>query len=182
MPHARNEAPHQVDEMTDIRVAVLVASDSGSAGERADRSGKLIEELVADQGWTVAEKIITPDDRAVIAAQLRSWADSDSIALIVTTGGTGVGPRDVTPEATLDVLDRIVPGMAEQMRAQTVSQTPMAMTSRQVVGIRGQTLIINLPGSPNAVRECLDVLMPVLPHTLEVLLKARTDEHPSRSE
>ena len=166
--------------MTDIRVAVLVASDSGAAGDRADRSGKLIEELVASAGWTVAEKIITPDDRAAIAAQLSGWSDSGNLALIITTGGTGVGPRDVTPEATLDVLDLVVPGMAEQMRAQTVAKTPMAMTSRQVVGIRGRTLIINLPGSPNAVQECLDVLMPVLPHLLEVLTQPRTDEHPTQ--
>ena len=166
--------------MTDIRVAVLVASDSGAAGDRADRSGKLIEELVTVVGWTVAEKTITPDDRAIIAAQLRDWADNGEIALIVTTGGTGVGPRDVTPEATIDVVDRLVPGMAEQMRAQTVAKTPMAMTSRQVVGIRGSTLIINLPGSPNAVQECLDVLMPVLPHLLEVLTQPRTDQHPTR--
>ncbi len=166
--------------MSDIRVAVLVASDSGAAGDRADRSGKLIEELVTAAGWTASEKTITPDDRAVIAAQLRSWADSGDLSLIVTTGGTGVGPRDVTPEATLDVVDRLVPGMAEQMRAQTVTQTPMAMTSRQVVGIRGQTLIVNLPGSPKAVQECLDVLMPVLPHVLEVLSQPRTDEHPTQ--
>ena len=166
--------------MTDIRVAVLVASDSGAAGDRADRSGKLIEELVTVVGWIVAEKTITPDDRAIIAAQLRDWADNGEIALIVTTGGTGVGPRDVTPEATTDVVDRLVPGMAEQMRAQTVAKTPMAMTSRQVVGIRGSTLIVNLPGSPNAVQECLDVLMPVLPHLLEVLTQPRTDEHPTR--
>ncbi len=166
--------------MSDIRVAVLVASDSSAAGDRADRSGKLIEDLVTAAGWIVSEKTVTPDDRAVIAAQLRSWADGDDVALIVTTGGTGVGPRDVTPEATLDVVDRLVPGMAEQMRAQTVAQTPMAMTSRQVVGIRGQTLIVNLPGSPKAVQECLDVLMPVLPHVLEVLGQPRTDEHPTQ--
>ena len=140
----------------------------------------MIEELVTVVGWIVAEKTITPDDRAIIAAQLRDWADNGEIALIVTTGGTGVGPRDVTPEATTDVVDRLVPGMAEQMRAQTVAKTPMAMTSRQVVGIRGSTLIINLPGSPNAVQECLDVLMPVLPHLLEVLTQPRTDEHPTR--
>ena len=166
--------------MSDIRVAVLVASDSGAAGDRADRSGKLIEELVTAAGWVASEKVITPDDRAVIAAQLSSWADSGDIELIVTTGGTGVGPRDVTPEATLDVVDRLVPGMAEQMRAQTVSQTAMAMTSRQVVGIRGQTLIVNFPGSPKAVQECMDVLMPVLPHVLEVLAQPRTDEHPTQ--
>ncbi len=165
--------------MSDIRVAVLVASDSGAAGDRADRSGKLIEELVTATGWTVTEKAITPDDRAVIAAQLRSWADGGDVALIVTTGGTGVGPRDVTPEATLDVVDRLVPGMAEQMRIQTFDKTPMAMISRQVVGMRGQTLIVNLPGSPKAVQECFDVLMPVLPHVIEVLIQPRTDEHPT---
>ena len=165
---------------TEMRAAVLVASDSGAAGERADRSGKLIEELIIAQGWDVSEKAVTPDDRDVIAAQIRAWADSGEVALIVTTGGTGVGPRDVTPEATLDVVDRLVPGMAEQMRAQTVAKTPMAMTSRQVVGIRGQTLIVNLPGSPKAVQECLDILMPVLPHVLEVLTQPRTDEHPTQ--
>ncbi len=166
--------------MNDIRVAVLVASDSGAAGERADRSGKLIEELVTAAGWTASEKVITPDDRAVIAAQLRSWADAETIPLVITTGGTGVGPRDVTPEATLDVVDRLVPGIAEQMRAQTFAKTPMAMASRQVVGIRGATLIINLPGSPKAVQECLDVVMPILPHLLEVLTQPRTDEHPTQ--
>ena len=166
--------------MNDIRVAVLVASDSGAAGERADRSGKLIEELVTAAGWTTSEKVITPDDRAVIAAQLRSWADGETVPLVITTGGTGVGPRDVTPEATLDVVDRLVPGIAEQMRAQTFAKTPMAMASRQVVGIRGATLIINLPGSPKAVQECLDVVMPILPHLLEVLTQPRTDEHPTQ--
>ena len=164
---------------TEIRVAVLVASDSGAVGERADRSGKLIEEIVVEAGWTVSEKVITPDDRETISTQLRTWADVGQIALIVTTGGTGVGPRDITPEATLDVVDRLVPGMAEQMRAQTFSKTPMAMASRQVVGIRGQTLIINLPGSPKAVQECLDIVMPILPHVLEVLIQPRTDEHPT---
>ena len=164
--------------MTEITVAILVASDSGAAGERADRSGKLIEELAAAAGWIVSETAIVPDDRAVIAEQLRAWADGEAVPLVITTGGTGVGPRDMTPEATLDVVDRLVPGIAEQMRAQTFAKTPMAMASRQVVGIRGATLIINLPGSPKAVQECLDVVMPILPHLLEVLTQPRTDEHP----
>ncbi len=166
--------------MTEITVAILVASDSGAAGERADRSGKLIEEIAAAESWTVSEKAIVPDDRAVIAEQLRAWADGETVSLVITTGGTGVGPRDVTPEATLDVVDRLVPGIAEQMRAQTFAKTPMAMASRQVVGIRGATLIINLPGSPKAVQECLDVVMPILPHLLEVLTQPRADEHPTQ--
>ncbi len=167
--------------MSEFRVAILTASDSGAAGERADRSGKIIEEMVRAVGWTVTRTAITRDERAVIAEQLREWADGGDVSLIVTTGGTGVGPRDVTPEATLDVVDRLVPGMAEQMRAQTAERNPMAMVSRQVVGIRGRTLIINLPGSPRGVQECLAVLMPVLPHTLEVLTQPRTDDHPTQA-
>ena len=166
--------------MTEITVAILVASDSGAAGERADRSGKLIEGIAAAEGWTVSETAIVPDDRATIAARLRDWADGETVPLVITTGGTGVGPRDVTPEATLDVVERLVPGIAEQMRAQTFAKPPMAMASRQVVGIRGATLIINLPGSPKAVQECLDVVMPILPHLLEVLTQPRTDEHPTQ--
>ncbi len=178
MPPGRE--PRYTAYMTEINVAILVASDSGAANERADRSGKIIEELATAAGWTVTQKAIVPDDRPTITAQLREWADGANVSMILTTGGTGVGPRDVTPEATLDTVDRLVPGMAEHMRAQTAAVNPMAMTSRQIVGIRGKTLIINLPGSPRAVQECLDVLMPVLPHTLDVLTQPRTDEHPTQ--
>ena len=164
--------------MPGFRVAVLTASDASASGQRADRSGKMIAERVEKEGWTVAAQAISPDDRATISEQLREWADGGEIDLIVTTGGTGVGPRDVTPEATLDIAERLVPGIAEQMRAQTVAKTPMAMVSRQVVAIRGHTLIINLPGNPRGVEECLDVVTPVLPHTLQVLTQPRTEEHP----
>ena len=165
--------------MPGFKVAILTASDEGAAGRRADRSGKMIAESVEKAGWNVVAQEITPDERAIISEQLREWADGGEVDLIVTTGGTGVGPRDVTPEATLDVAERLVPGMAEQMRAQTVAKTPMAMVSRQVVAIRGHTLIINLPGNPRGVEECLDVLTPVLPHTLLVLTQPRTEEHPA---
>ena len=165
--------------MPAFRVAILTASDAGAAGQRADRSGKMIAERVEKEGWNVVSQAIAPDDRETISERLRRWADSGEVDLIVTTGGTGVGPRDVTPEATLDIAERLVPGIAEQMRAQTVAKTPMAMVSRQVVAIRGQTLIINLPGNPRGVEECLDIVTPVLPHTLQVLTEPRTEDHPA---
>jgi molybdenum cofactor synthesis domain-containing protein len=164
--------------MAEFTVAVLTSSDMASKGERADRSGDLIVEMVGKAGGQVVARTVLPDDRERLAAQLRAWADSGEVSLVLTTGGTGLGPRDVTPEATLDVADRLVPGIAEQMRAQTVSKTPMAMISRQVAALRGHCLIINLPGSANAVRECLEVVLPVLPHALEVLSQPRTEQHP----
>lgn len=164
--------------MAPFSAAVLTSSDMGARGQRVDASGDLAQEIIERAGGRVAARAVLPDDRAVLAAQLRQWADSGQISLIVTTGGTGLGPRDTTPEATLDVIERQVPGLAEAMRAQTVGKTPMAMISRQVAGVRGRCLIINLPGSPTGVRECLDVVLPVLPHALEVLSQPRTEQHP----
>ena len=112
---------------------------------------------------------IIPDERDIISQKLVQWADNEGIDLIITTGGTGLSPRDVTPEATSAVVERIVPGFAEAMRAESLKKTPMAVLSRGVAGIRGSSLIINLPGSPKAVRECLDVILPALPHAIEVL-------------
>jgi molybdenum cofactor synthesis domain-containing protein len=112
---------------------------------------------------------VIPDERSGIEATLRAWADEDGLALIVTTGGTGLAPRDVTPDATLAVLDYQVPGLAEAMRAASLTHTPLAMLSRAVAGVRGRTLIVNLPGSPKAVRECLAAITPALPHGLEKL-------------
>ncbi len=164
--------------MPEFNVAVLTASDMAAKGEREDRSGDLAQQLIEANGGTVVARTVLPDDQAQLADQLREWADSGEIGLILTTGGTGLGPRDVTPEATLDVAERLVPGLAEQMRAQTVNQTRMAMIARQVVATRGRCLIVNLPGSTNGVQQCLEVVLPVLPHAVEVVSRPRTEEHP----
>lgn len=157
--------------------AVLTSSDTASAGDIADLSGDAIIELLAPTGFELAERVIVPDDRDLIAARLQRWADSGEIDLICTTGGTGLGPRDVTPEATAEVIDFEVPGMAEAIRAQTFAITPFSMVSRGKVGVRGRTLIVNLPGSPKGARECLQVVLPVLPHAVEVL-HGRGRAHP----
>ncbi|MBM4443765.1 MAG: MogA/MoaB family molybdenum cofactor biosynthesis protein [Chloroflexi bacterium] len=149
-------------------VGVLTVSDKGSRGERLDESGKAIQECLAPLGVRNARYGIVPDDRAVISDRLREWA-GEGLDLILTTGGTGLAPRDVTPEATLDVVDRVAPGFGEAMRAQGSRYTPLAMLSRAAAGVRGRTLIINLPGSPKAVRECLEAILPALPHAMETV-------------
>lgn len=154
--------------------AVLTVSDRASAGTTEDRSGPLLAALVVRAGFRVVESAVVPDDRALIAGHLRAWADKGTVALICTTGGTGLAPRDVTPEATRDVLEREAPGIAEAMRAASREQTPLAMLSRAVSGIRGSTLIINLPGSPKAVDECFAVVAPVLRHALDLLMEQPT--------
>lgn len=158
-----------------MNVGILTLSDKGSRGERQDTSGPAIAELLAPLGAAVIRQAILPDDLDGIAALLREWADRGDLDLIVTTGGTGLAPRDVTPEATLRVVDRLVPGMAEAMRAEGLKHTPMSMLSRGVAGVRGRTLIVNLPGSEKGVRESLAVLLPVLPHTVELLRDAAGD-------
>ena len=164
--------------MANFTVAVLTSSDMAAEGKREDRSGDLAQELIEANNGVVVARTVLPDDRDRLAGQLREWADGDEIRLILTTGGTGLGPRDVTPEATLDVAERLVPGLAEHMRAQTVHKTAMAMVSRQVVATRGRCLIVNLPGSTNGVRECLEVVLPVLPHAIDVLSQPRAEQHP----
>ncbi len=150
-----------------IRTAIITLSDKGSAGEREDESGQIIRELIAALGASAVHYEILPDEKSRISETLKRLSDSGNVDLILTTGGTGVAPRDVTPEATLAVIDRELPGMAEAMRAESLKKTPHAMISRAVAGIRKQTLIVNLPGSPKAVRENLAVILPALPHAIE---------------
>lgn len=159
-----------------MQVGLLTVSDRGARGEYEDRSGALLAEMIsANTGWTIARQNIVPDEVSRIAATLREWCNA-RLNLILTTGGTGFAPRDVTPEATLSVIERAAPGIAEALRAESLKVTPHAMLSRGVAGIRGRTLIINLPGSPKAVRENMQVLLPVLPHALELLTDAPGSE------
>ncbi|HEX3033166.1 MAG TPA: MogA/MoaB family molybdenum cofactor biosynthesis protein [Bacillota bacterium] len=155
--------------MGKFMVGVITASDKGSKGERQDISGQVIREMIADIDGEVVRYEIVPDDPAVIKETLIHFADNDKLDLILTTGGTGLGPRDNTPEATLEVVDKLVPGIPEAMRLESLKKTNRAMLSRAVAGVRHRTLIINLPGSPKAVKECLEVVLPVLTHGLEIL-------------
>jgi molybdenum cofactor synthesis domain-containing protein len=148
---------------------ILTISDKGSRGERQDKSGEVIHEILSSIDVHVASYDIVPDEKERIVRKLVEWADELNLDVVVTTGGTGLTPRDVTPEATLAVVDKVVPGFAEAMRAEGLKKTPTAMLSRAVVGTRGKCLIINLPGSPKAVRECLEVILPALPHAVETL-------------
>ena len=149
--------------------AILTTSDKGAAGEREDTSGAAICELLESIGVEIARYEVVPDERDAVAARLREWSDAADIQLIVTTGGTGLGPRDITPDATKTVLDYEIPGIAEAMRAEGLRHTPMSMISRAVAGVRNNTLIINLPGSPKGVRENLAVVLPVIQHALDLL-------------
>lgn len=152
-----------------LRFAILTISDRSSRGERPDASGPALEDAATKRGWVVARKAIVPDDFDAIRETLAAWADSGEVDVILTTGGTGFARRDVTPEATQTVIERQAPGLAEAMRAASLAITPHAMLSRAVAGIRQRALIINLPGSPRAAVENLDVIAPALPHAVQLL-------------
>jgi molybdopterin adenylyltransferase len=152
------------------RVAIITASDSGYRGEREDLSGPLIREIVEKHGYKVSRMMILPDERSVLAAEMARIADDKLADLLLTTGGTGFSPRDCMPEATLDIVERPVPGIPEALRSYSMRYSPRSMLSRAMAGIRGRTLIINLPGSPKAVRENLEYLIETVDHGLEMLL------------
>ena len=152
-----------------MSAGVLTISDRGSRGERNDESGEIVAGMLQERGYSVRKRKIVPDDRKQIADTLVAWVDRECLSLIVTSGGTGLSPKDVTPQAMEDVLDYQVPGMAEAMRSASLTKTPHAMLSRAMAGVRRSCLIINLPGSPKGARENLSVVLPALPHALEKL-------------
>jgi molybdenum cofactor synthesis domain-containing protein len=157
-----------------MRAAILTVSDKGSRGERTDTSGDAIREMLAGFGAEIARREVVPDERWRIAQVLREWADSATFDLIITTGGTGLAARDVTPEATAEIAEKLVPGIGEAMRAEGLRHTPKAMLSRGIAAVRGATLIVNLPGSEKGVRESLGAVLEVLPHAVE-LLRGQTE-------
>jgi molybdopterin adenylyltransferase len=164
-----------------VRVAILTVSDRSARGERPDLSGLTLRALVENRGWQVAHSAIIPDEREEIRAVLCRWCDEDLAEVILTTGGTGFAPRDVTPEATRQAVERDAPGLAEAMRAASLAATPHGMLSRGVAGIRRRTLIINLPGSPRAASESLQVVLPVLEHAIDLLRERPQAEGGHRS-
>lgn len=159
-----------------LRFGIITASDRAARGERQDVSGPALAEFITSQGWFVARMAILSDELQLLRETLTAWADDDEMDIILTTGGTGFAPRDITPEATLAVVDRLAPGLTEAMRAANLAVTPHAMLSRAVAGIRGKILLINLPGSPKAAVENLRIIIPVLPHAVQLLREDPTAE------
>lgn len=157
---------------------VITCSDASSRGERRDESGPAVRSLLEARGWVVDRVEIVPDEKARIVAALLEAVDAAGIRLVVTTGGTGIAPRDITPEATLEVAERTVPGLGELMRFRSLDKTPMAPLSRAQAAIRGSALILNLPGSPRGAVENLEAVLDLIPHALELLAGGRVEKHP----
>jgi len=158
-----------------INCGVVTISDKGSRGEREDLSGKEVIRILEECTFSIEDYRIIPDEKDIIKSTLLEYADERGIDLVVTTGGTGVSPRDVTPDATAEVIEREIPGIGEAMRRESMKKTPHAMVSRAIAGIRGESLIINLPGSPKAARENLTVVLPTLKHTIEKIKGDQSD-------
>jgi molybdenum cofactor synthesis domain-containing protein len=164
-----------------ITVGILTISDAASRGQRIDTSGENIAKAVSKLDAIVKARTVVPDEASQIAEVFKSWADVEHIDLILSTGGTGLAPRDVTPEATRQVIDREVPGLAEWMRAESAKLNVHAVLSRGVIGLRGKTLIVNLPGSPKGVQEMLELISPVLPHAIQIMKGIQDDHTPPAS-
>lgn len=165
--------------MSGFRAAVLTSSDRCHRGEKTDESGPALAELLASDGFEVAAQDLLPDEQGLIERWLVEKSDGEGLDLLATTGGTGFSPRDVAVEATVAVCDKVLPGLGEAMRAQSLKVTPLAMLSRQTAGFRGQTLIVNFPGSPKAVRECYAVVRPVLRHAIEMVRGIAAEHKPA---
>lgn len=159
-----------------IKVGIITVSDKGSRGERMDESGPAIREIVENAGWKVLDYILVPDERDRIQSEIIRMVDRERLDIVLTTGGTGLSPRDITPEATKGVIEKEIPGLAEAMRIKTMDSTPTAILSRAVAGTRGTSIIVNLPGSVKAVKENLNIILQVLPHGLEIL-QGRMGDH-----
>ena len=165
-------------ERVGFTLAILTISDAGSKGERDDTSGDTISRIMSFEGFEVISRNIVPDEKEHISAKIIELCDSGDVDLVLTTGGTGLSPRDVTPEATRTVIEYEVPGIPEAMRAQTLNKTPMSMLSRAVAGLRSGCLVVNLPGSPSGVRQTLEVVIPAIPHAIEIVKGRRV--HPTQ--
>lgn len=161
--------------MAKIKCAIITLSDKGSRGEREDRSGSLLKELVEKDITVVEYYEIIPDEKELIIQQLLRFCEKDKVDLILTTGGTGVSPRDVTPDATKVIIEKEIPGFGELMRIESLKKTPHAILSRATAGVRGETLIINLPGSPKAVKECFNAIKGAIPHAIEKIKGSDTE-------
>ncbi|MBA39600.1 MAG: molybdenum cofactor biosynthesis protein [Dehalococcoidia bacterium] len=167
------------DDNPHFYAGILTISDSGAIGKRIDLSGRKISEMIETAGFKERLKDIIPDEVRIISEKLIDWSDGGEVDIILTSGGTGLGPRDVTPEATKNILEMEIPGIGEAMRIKTLDRTPFAILSRSTAGIRSGCLIINLPGSPKGVEECLDVIMESLPHALEMIRGWKTHKEPN---